>query len=146
LILAGAPAYLSSSTQKAIADAPDHTDIRSLGYVDERTKAALLSGAEVFVYPSIYEGFGIPVLEAMHYGTPVIACDTSSIPEVLGDTGLLVPPGDSDGMSETIDILMSNDSLRTRLGDAGRERSKLFSWDLVAERTVEVYRQSVARL
>jgi glycosyltransferase involved in cell wall biosynthesis len=139
LILAGAPAYLSSPTLRAIQQAAVHADIRSLGYVAGSLKAALFNGASAFIYPSFYEGFGIPVLEAMHHGLPVIACNSSSIPEVIGEAGLLVPPRDPAAMSAAIDRVLGDVELRTELRAAGRARAAQFSWSRVAEETAAIY-------
>jgi glycosyltransferase involved in cell wall biosynthesis len=143
LVLAGAPAYLSEATLSAIGEAAEQADIRSLGYVSEGLKAALLSGAEAFVYPSTYEGFGIPVLEALTYGVPVVACQTSSIPEVTGAGGLLVPVGDSDSMRDAIDTLLSDQRLRLETAAAGKRHAAKFSWSRVARDTTDAYRHAV---
>jgi alpha-1,3-rhamnosyl/mannosyltransferase len=146
LVLAGAPAYLAESTLAALDRASTRADIRVLGYVSENSKAALLDGAKAFVYPSIYEGFGIPVLEAMHFGLPVIACQTSSIPEVLGSSGLLVPAADPDAMREAIDTLLESDETQARFAAAGRDRAKQFTWARVAEETAAAYEQASSRI
>lgn len=143
LILAGAPAYLSEDTIAAIGSAAKDADIRSLGYVSENLKAALLAGAKAFVYPSVYEGFGIPVLEALAHGCPVIACDTSSIPEVVGPGGVLVPVGDADTMSMEIDKLLSDDDMASKLALQGRAHAESFSWRRVAAETTQVYLAAV---
>lgn len=145
LILAGAPAYLSQDTVAAIGSASRTADIRSLGYVSESLKAALLSGAQAFAYPSVYEGFGIPVLEALAYGCPVIACDTSSIPEVVGPGGILVPTGDSLAMSREIDRLLADEKLSAKLASEGQLHAQSYSWNRVAAQTVAAYRSAVAR-
>lgn len=143
LVLAGAPAYLSEATLSAIGLAAEQADIRQLGYVSEDLKAALLSGAEAFVYPSVYEGFGIPVLEALTYGLPVVACQTSSIPEVTGDGGLLVPVGDSDSMRDAIDVLLSDQALRLKIVASGKRHAANFSWSRVARDTINAYREAM---
>lgn len=115
----------------------DH--VLNYGHVSDSHLAKLYNRSIAFVYPSLYEGFGIPLLEAMACGTAVIASDSSSIPEVIGDAGLLVNPGANDDLTDSLLLLLDNESERTRLVEIGRERSKLFSWDKTAAQTLEVY-------
>jgi alpha-1,3-rhamnosyl/mannosyltransferase len=143
LVLAGAPAYMSAETLAAIGEASINADIRSLGYVSEDQKAALLSGASAFVYPSVYEGFGIPVLEALTYGVPVVACDTSSIPEVVGDGGVLVPISDPSAMRDAIDAVLSDTDRRMSMAAAGKRHAENFSWSRVARETTSAYQRAV---
>jgi glycosyltransferase involved in cell wall biosynthesis len=110
------------------------------GYVPDADLAALYSGARAFVYPSLYEGFGLPVLEAMRCGTPVIASDSTSLPEVVGDAGLLVAPTDAAALSDALLRLATDDALAADLARRGRERSALFSWERTADETVRAYR------
>jgi glycosyltransferase involved in cell wall biosynthesis len=116
------------------------------GYVPEEDLPALLSGATAFVLPSLYEGFGLPVLEAMACGTPVIAANVSSLPEVVGDAGLLVDPLDSDALAAALQRLLTDAdpstplraSLRAELRQRGLARAKLFSWPRCARETLAV--------
>ena len=103
--------------------------IFSIGYIDEEDMAPLYSGALVLVFPSIYEGFGSPTLEAMQCGTPVITSNTSSLPEVVGDVGIKVHPRDDDAISDNILKLYNDESLRRKMSLEGIERAKLFSWN-----------------
>jgi len=112
--------------------------VRWLPDVDDTALPALMSGALGFVFPSRYEGFGLPPLEAMQCGTPVIAAATSSLPEVVGHAGLLVPPS-VDRLAEAINRLLDDAALRERLSAAGLRRAAQFSWAETARRTVEVY-------
>lgn len=137
LILAGASAYLSADTHTAIATSV--ADVRWLGYVSETDKSALLSKAVAFVYPSVYEGFGLPILEALAHGLPVIACNTSSIPEVSGPGAILVPPSSPDEMRLAIDRLLGDASLRRTLSLRGRQHAAQYSWRRVALETLSVY-------
>ncbi|WP_151635788.1 glycosyltransferase family 4 protein [Noviherbaspirillum aerium] len=111
------------------------------GYVAQAELPALYSGARMFVYPSIYEGFGLPPLEAMACGTPVIASNRASLPEVVGDAGLLVEPLDDDAIRRHMQELLENDELHARLAQAGRERAASFTWRRFALQTLDVYRK-----
>ena len=112
------------------------------GYVDDRDLAALYSGALAFIFPSLYEGFGLPPLEAMQCGTPVICSNRSSLPEVVGDAGLLVDPDDIPGMVAAIRRLYQDAGLREHLGKMALGRSSQFSWQRCAEQTVGAYRRA----
>lgn len=104
---------------------------------------ALYRNAAVFVYPSLYEGFGIPPLDAMSLGCPVVASGRSSIPEVVGDGGLLFDPGSRDDLDDKLSRVLSDEKLRETLRERGLERASLFSWDKCADRTGKVYRSLV---
>ena len=111
------------------------------GYVSEEEKVALLGGAEALVYPSLYEGFGLPVIEAMACGTPVLTSNVSALPATAGDAALLVDPHDTDDIASGIEAILTDRALRERLRAAGTERARTFSWDETARRTVEVLRR-----
>ena len=111
------------------------------GQFREQDKAPLLSAATIFAFPSLYEGFGIPVLEAMACGTPVVTSNLSALPEVAGDAGLLVDPYDPDAICNAFAELLENQSRRDELSRRGLERARHFTWYEVAEQTVRVYRQ-----
>ena len=110
------------------------------GFIEDPDLPALYSSAELFVYPSLYEGFGLPPLEAMACGTPVVCSNSSSLPEVMGDGGLLVAPR-SASLSAAIAEVLTNDNLRHRLRRRGRERAALFSWEKSAAKTLDLYRE-----
>jgi glycosyltransferase involved in cell wall biosynthesis len=114
------------------------------GHVRERLLPALCAGAIAMAYPSIYEGFGLPPLEAMASGTAVLAGNRSSLPEVIGDAGLLVDPLDIDAIAEGICRLVQNSTLRDDLGRRGLARAKKFSWDETARRTWDVLQSVLA--
>jgi glycosyltransferase involved in cell wall biosynthesis len=139
LVLAGAPAYLSTTTLTAISSLPTSVDVRWLGYVSEADKAALLQKATAFAYPSIYEGFGLPVLEALSFGVPVVACNTSSLPQVAGPGALLVEPSSPAQLASAIDTLLGDVALQRGLISRGLEHAATFSWGRVARETVDVY-------
>ena len=109
------------------------------GQIREQDKAPLYSGATVFAFPSLYEGFGIPVLEAMACGTPVVTSSVSALPEVVGDAGVLVDPYSEPAISEAIGELLTSPKKRQDLGQRARDRHGCYSWRQVAEQTVAVY-------
>ncbi len=109
------------------------------GFVPEEDLPPLYSGADVFVYPSLYEGFGIPVLEAMACGTPVVASKTSSLPEVVGDAGLLADPHSPGEIAARIEEVLKNPGLAEKLSLLGRKRAGEFTWERTARGTLQVY-------
>ena len=111
------------------------------GQIREQDKAPLYSAATVFAFPSLYEGFGMPVLEAMACGTPVVTSNVSALPEVAGDAGLLVNPYAPDAISEALAELLESAARREDLSRRGLERARRFTWPQVAEQTVRVYKQ-----
>ncbi|MFM8394069.1 MAG: glycosyltransferase family 4 protein, partial [Acidobacteriota bacterium] len=113
--------------------------VRFLGYVPDEDLPALYSAAECFLYPSVYEGFGLPPLEAMACGTPVITSNSSSLPEVVGEGGLMHAPEDYRSLTSGIARVLGENGLRDQLCEAGRQRSVLFSWDRAARETQALY-------
>ncbi len=111
------------------------------GYVDDETLACLYSGAVALLYPSLYEGFGLPVLEAMACGCPVICSNTSSLPEVSGDAALLVDPQDVEALSDAIDRMIGDTALRQGLRARGFKRAAGFTWEETARQTLEVFKK-----
>jgi glycosyltransferase involved in cell wall biosynthesis len=114
------------------------------GYVADEDLAALYSGALAFVYPSLYEGFGLPPLEAMQCGVPVITSNTSSLPEVVGDAGIMLDPGDADGLSHAMCELYGKPSLRETMRSKSLARAKQFSWRRCARETIAAYKTALA--
>ncbi|MCM8830086.1 MAG: glycosyltransferase family 4 protein, partial [Candidatus Omnitrophica bacterium] len=108
-------------------------------YVPEQDLVYLYNCAEVFVYPSLYEGFGLPVLEAMACGCPVITSNISSLPEIAGNACILIDPYDIDAIAKAIHIVLTDIDLRARLKTAGLKQSQKFSWRRTAEETIKVY-------
>lgn len=108
------------------------------GYIEREEMPAIMSGAEVFVLPSLYEGFGMPALEAMACGTPVACSNTSSLPEVVGDNGVVFDPYSVDDMAETLHYLLQKQELRQELSEQGRVRAAHFSWESCAQKTLDV--------
>lgn len=112
------------------------------GYVEDADKGALYAGALALVFPTLYEGFGFPVLEAMHSGTPVIASTTSSLPELVGDAGLLVDPLDSDAIASAMQHLSQDIPLRQQLINQGKEQAARFTWDRAAAQLLAVLQEA----
>jgi glycosyltransferase involved in cell wall biosynthesis len=96
-------------------------------------------------YPSLYEGFGLPVLEAMACGTPVVTADVASLPEVAGEAALLVDPLDTSGLANALHRALTDETVRRRLRQAGLERAKVFSWERCARETLAVYDAAIGR-
>lgn len=113
--------------------------VKYVGYVTTQEKLVLMKNASGFIYPSRYEGFGLPVLEAMSLGTPVITCNTSSLPEVVGEAGILIDPNDEDELVDAMKKLLNNDPWRVILGQTGQVRATEFTWTKTAEQTLKVY-------
>ena len=141
LCVVGAP--LSLREQELIARLKLEKNIEDYGYVDDAHLVSLYSHSLALVYPSHYEGFGIPLLEAMSCGTTVIASNSSSIPEVVGDSGLLFDSQESDDLTEKMLILIEDSSERDRLVKRGKQQVKKFSWDRAASETEKAYRSLV---
>ncbi|MBS1251922.1 MAG: D-inositol 3-phosphate glycosyltransferase [Anaerolineales bacterium] len=112
------------------------------GWVDEADKPAVYSGADLLVFPSTYEGFGLPVLEAMACGTPVVTSSVSSLPEVVGDAGLTVAPDDADGLAQAMAAVLRDEDRRHAMREAGLERAAGFSWQRTARTTLKVYKHT----
>jgi glycosyltransferase involved in cell wall biosynthesis len=142
LVLAGGiKSGLEEQLRSLIAKLGIQEDVVWLGHISERDLPILYSGAEIFVYPSIYEGFGLPVLEAMACGTPVITSNVSSLPEVAGDAAVLVDPHDNMGLTMAMRRILEDSSFHVDLGQKGLARSEAFSWDRCARQTIAVYQQ-----
>jgi glycosyltransferase involved in cell wall biosynthesis len=120
------------------------SDVLFTGQIREQDKAPLYSAAGVFVFPSLYEGFGMPVLEAMACGAAVVTSNSSALPEVAGDTAVLVDPNSTDAIGDAMLALLRDPARRQALGDAARARAAHFSWGAVAEQTMKVYAQAAA--
>lgn len=124
----------------AILQAAHEAGAVLLGRVSEEELRALYAGADAFVYPSLYEGFGLPVLEAMAAGAPVITSNVSSLPEVAGDAALTVDPTDVGALTSAMEQLLTDPALAKRLRTAGKARAALFSWDRMAREYLELLR------
>ena len=139
LIIAGGEGWKYQGIYKAVEDLKLSNSIIFLGYVPDDDLPQLYSAADLFIYPSLYEGFGLPPLEAMACGCPVISSNTSSLPEVVGEAGLMVNPYDADEIANAIYKGLNDEKLREKMIEKGLERAKTFSWKKCAEKTLEVY-------
>ncbi|MBN1640994.1 MAG: glycosyltransferase family 4 protein [Anaerolineae bacterium] len=143
LVIAGARGWYANDVY-ARAEASGIADrVHFPGYVPEEEKALWYGAATCFCYPSLYEGFGLPPLEAMACGVPVITSDRSSLPEVVGDGGLTVPPDDGAALSAALWRVITEPALRDELGQRGPARAARFTWTEAARQTVDVYRQAL---
>ncbi|TMF42564.1 MAG: glycosyltransferase family 4 protein [Chloroflexi bacterium] len=138
LVIAGRPGWAYGDTLDRIQAEPG---VKYLGHVDEPTLAALYENASVLALPSLYEGFGLPLLEAMARGVPAVIGRSGALPELAGGTAVEVDPEDVDAIAGALERLLSDGALRKKLGEAGRQRSAAFTWDRAAAETVEVLRR-----
>lgn len=143
LILAGRGGFGFEKIEKKARESKFEKDIIFAGFISEEEKWKLFEGAEVFLFPTFYEGFGIPVLEAQSVGTPVIASDNSSIPEVIGDDlkEFLVDPNDSSDIANKLWRLLDDEELRRNVSEKGIENVKRFSWEKCAMKISSVIRE-----
>jgi glycosyltransferase involved in cell wall biosynthesis len=141
LVLVGMKGWHTSSLEKQMAPLVAAGEIRQLGYLEREDLAVIIAGALTLVYPSIYEGFGLPPLEAMTCGVPVIASNVSSLPEVVGDSGLLVNPHDIDDIAKAMETMISAPDIRAASAQKSLTRSVEFSWGSCVDQTVGIYRQ-----
>lgn len=146
LVLVGKCAWLYDETLRSIEEGKMKDSVILTGYVPQSDLPALYSGSVCFVYPSYFEGFGLPPLEAMKCGTPVIAGNRTSLPEVVGDAGILVDPFDVSAIAAAIERIVDDSDFRHQLSVRGLARSRIFDWRETARRTLNVYEQVVAGL
>jgi glycosyltransferase involved in cell wall biosynthesis len=142
LVLAGPPGWGEQALASAVAESEARDRILRTGWVEQDDLAALLAGASVLAYPSFYEGFGFPPLQAMRAGVPVVATRAGSLPEVLGDGAVLVDPGDHDGLVDALDTCLGDDALRQRLVAAGTAWSARYSWERCGAGLEALYRDA----
>jgi glycosyltransferase involved in cell wall biosynthesis len=145
LVVAGRRGWLSESTMERAERSPNRSEIIFPGYIPEGEIATLYSAAESFAFPSHYEGFGLPVLEAMACGTPVVASRASSLPEVVGDAGMQVDPDDSERLASALELLALNPEMRADFRVRGIARAATFTWGAAARVMLDVYREVAAR-
>jgi len=143
LVLAGKRAWLFDETLRSLEESGVKDSVILTGYVPEKDLPPLYSGAMCFVYPSFFEGFGLPPLEAMKCGAPVIVSNTTSLPEVVGDAAICVDPYDINAIAGALERVNTDSILREELSIKGQARARLFDWRDTALRTLDVYRQVV---
>ncbi len=141
LAIAGHRGWLVEEVDQTLAELNLGDAVRFLGGIPNEELVYLYNAAKLFVLPSLYEGFGLPPLEAMACGTPVIVSKVSSLPEVVGDAALLVNPEDTDGLTVAMWRLISDENLRREMRAKGLKRAQTFSWERAARATLGVYRQ-----
>jgi glycosyltransferase involved in cell wall biosynthesis len=141
LVLAGKRGWLSEGIYRRAASSPFRSDIVFSGFVPESDLPALYSAADILAYPSLYEGFGLPPLEAMACGTPVVVSNSSSLPEVVGEAALMVEPEDTEGLADAMSTLLFDQDIRRRMVEAGLQQASGFTWRAAAERMLAIYRR-----
>ncbi len=143
LVVVGGQGWLFDETKELLRKLGLGDRVIFTGYAPAGELPALYAGAKLFVFPTFYEGFGIPVLEAMLAGTPVICSNTSSLPEVAGAAALYFDPNDTKALELALRRTLQDEPLRTRLAEAGREQAAQFSWERTAELTLAAYRKAL---
>ena len=144
LVLPGYPTWHEAELRERAEAAGVSADVRLIGWISGEELEGLWSMAEAFVFPSLYEGFGLPVLEAMARGVPVACSNTSSLPEVAGEAALLFDPRDEAQIADALARLLADSELCGRLRALGRERAKLFSWERAARLTLASYSRALS--
>jgi glycosyltransferase involved in cell wall biosynthesis len=139
LVIAGGRGWLSDETFRQAEGCSFPGDVRFTGHVPDPDLVALYSGAEAFAYPSLYEGFGLPVLEAMACATAVVCSNVSSLPEFATDAAILVQPTDPDAIADALETVCCDAQVRHELSRRGRERAQSYSWGRSAQRLLEIY-------
>jgi glycosyltransferase involved in cell wall biosynthesis len=142
LVIVGRKLWLASEIFDEVKRQRWADDVILTGYVADEDLPALYRAARAFVYPSLFEGFGLPPLEAMACGTPVVTSDISSLPEIAGDAALLIDPNDEHALANALIEIMNNDRLRAELREKGIAQAKKFTWRDAAEKTLRLYREA----
>ncbi|MDF2441670.1 MAG: hypothetical protein JWN98_2654 [Abditibacteriota bacterium] len=138
LALAGSPEHFAPEDIEPVRDV-----VQFLGFVPEEDLPALFAAAQASVYPSLYEGFGLPLLEAMACGCPVLSSNAASLPEVAGDAGIVLPPQDTQAWADALHRLLTHEDERALWSERGLARAQQFSWQRTARETLDVYRRFV---
>ena len=139
LVIAGAPGWMYGDIYHTVSSLGLSENVRLPGHVPSEELPLWYNAAAVFAYPSLYEGFGLPPLEAMACGTPVVVSDASSLPEVVGSAGLLVPPRSEQDLALSLRRVLEDNALAAQLRRAGPERAAQFSWERMARDTLRSY-------
>ncbi|ADW16710.1 glycosyl transferase group 1 [Desulfobulbus propionicus DSM 2032] len=143
LVIAGGKGWGGVNISSLLQQYDLERNVLVTGYVNDAQLATLYANAKFLVMPSLYEGFGLPLVEAMSYGVPVLTSDCSSLPEVAGDAGLLVNPHDSQAIADGLVELLTNDTRRLALAAKAQENAARFSWNKAAIRTMEIFAEAV---
>ncbi len=141
LVIAGGKGWLYEPIFEAVEELGVGDVVHFLGFVPDEDLPALYNAADLFAFPSHYEGFGLPVLEALACSTPILCTDTSSLPEITGDAAYLIPTDDQDALTEGLIQLLGDEALRQTLAQRGPARAASFTWHAAAQRLWEVYRR-----
>lgn len=141
LVIAGKPGWMVEQIKSQLAALQLGDSVHFTGYVQAQDLPVVYNLAALSVYPSLYEGFGLPVLESLACGTPVITTNVSSMPEIAGEAGMLVPPGDIAALENALEKLLNNPDERERRSRLGLEQARQFTWERTAQATYQVYRQ-----
>jgi glycosyltransferase involved in cell wall biosynthesis len=141
LILVGKYGWMYEEVCKLVSELNLEEMVRFTGYIPQEQLPLVYNLASLFVYPTIYEGFGLPVLEAMACGVPVITSDIASLPEIVGEAGILVPTGDLDALFDAMKLVTHDKELREKLTNQGLLRARDFSWERTAQLTQQVYQK-----
>lgn len=144
LVLAGGRGWKYKEVFKTVKTLKLEEKVKFLDYVEHPDKIGLMQNALCFVFPSLYEGFGLPVLEAMCLGLPVITSNISSLPEVAGSAALLIDPNSVTDLVKAIEKVVGSPELREKMIEAGREQAKKFNWQKTAEETLAIYKEVLA--
>lgn len=145
LVIVGKRGWLSGDFFAALEHSPAHKSVLLTGYVRDTDLPAIYAGATAFVFPSLFEGFGFPPLEAMACGTPVACSNVSSLPEVVGDAALTFSPMNTDAMAESLRRIVKDTDLQAELRKRGYRQAAQFSWDRAAQETLNIYKQVLAQ-
>ena len=143
-VIAGGKGWGGVNIDEVVYDLGLTNNVFLPGYVDELSLACLYANAQFLVMPSLYEGFGLPLVEAMAHGVPVLTSNNSSMPEVAGDAGLLVDPEDVDSIAAGLNQLITNKELRSRLAANAKINAGRFNWDESAKRTLAVFENAIS--
>jgi glycosyltransferase involved in cell wall biosynthesis len=141
--IAGRIGFGGDEIRAAIAASPDASAVKLLGYVPDADVPALYTGARALLFATLYEGFGIPAVEAFACGCPVIGATVGSLPEIIGDAGLLADPTSVESIAAQIEKMMTDDALRERFSKKGLARAKQFSWEKAARECLEIYQELI---
>ena len=145
LVIAGAPGWGPPLSNARLAALEAGGQIRRVGFVPEKVLPLLYAGAGAFAFPSLYEGFGLPPLEALASGVPVLTSSAASMPEVVGDAALLTEPEDTGAIRRGLERLLTDEDFRSRAVQAGPKQAAGFTWDDCARKTIDVYARALGR-